>query len=166
MGYKGADMSLDPAVFRRAMGQFATGITVVTGRDPEGRPFGLTVNSFTSVSLEPPLVLFCLANRSELNAALGLTKRYAVSILSEEHEDLSNRFAKPGADRFAGLEMVEGEHGLPLVPGALAWLECRVTDVHPGGDHAIYVGEVLRIEVRPGRPLLYHASAYRRLPAG
>lgn len=158
-------MSFDTTGFRRAMGQFATGITVVTGRDPEGRPFGLTVNSFTSVSLEPPLVLFCLGTRSELNALLGLTKMYGVSVLSEEQEAWSTRFATPGADRFAGVETVDGAHGLPLVPGALAWLECRVADVVGGGDHSIYLGEVLSLEVRPGRPLLYHGSAYRRLAA-
>jgi len=156
-------MSIDTAAFRRAMGQFATGITVVTGRDPEGRPFGLTVNSFTSVSLEPPLVLFCLATRSELNGPLGQTKLYGVSILSEEQEEWSTRFATPGADRFAGAAVVEGPNGMPLVPEALAWLECRVVAAHPGGDHTIYVGEVLGLEVRPGRPLLYHGSSYRRL---
>jgi 3-hydroxy-9,10-secoandrosta-1,3,5(10)-triene-9,17-dione monooxygenase reductase component len=158
-------MSVDAGDFRRAMGQFATGITVVTGRDSEGRPFGLTVNSFTSVSLSPPLVLFCLATRSELNAPLGLTRRYGVSVLSEAQEEWSTRFATSGIDRFEGVEMVEGAQGLPLVPDALAWLECRVTDVHAGGDHSIYVGEVLSLEVRPGRPLLYHASGYRRLEA-
>lgn len=158
-------MSFDTAGFRHAMGQFATGITIVTGRDPEGRPFGLTVNSFTSVSLDPPLVLFCLATRSELNGPLGLTKMYGVSVLSEDQEDWSTRFAKPGADRFAGVETADGAHGLPLVPGALAWLECRVASVLAGGDHSIYVGEVLSIDVRPGRPLLYHGSAYRHLDA-
>lgn len=156
-------MSIDSKEFRRALGQFATGITVVTGRDPEGRPFGLTVNSFASVSLSPPLVLFCLATRSELNAPLRTTHLYGVSVLSEAQEQWSTRFATPGIDRFAGVEVVEGEHGLPLVPDALAWLECRVRDVHAGGDHSIYVGEVLRLSVRPGRPLLYHASGYRRL---
>jgi flavin reductase (DIM6/NTAB) family NADH-FMN oxidoreductase RutF len=156
-------MSLDTAAFRRAMGQFATGITVVTGRDGEGRPFGLTVNSFTSLSLEPPLVLFCLANRSELNAPLGQTRRYGVSVLSEEQEEVSTRFATPGIDRFADTPVVEGELGVPLIPEALAWLECQVSDIHPGGDHSIYVGEVRRLEVEPGRPLLYHASGYRRL---
>lgn len=156
-------MDIDSKEFRHALGQFATGITVVTGRDPEGRPFGLTVNSFASVSLSPPLVLFCLATRSELNAPLGATRRYGVSVLSEAQEEWSTRFATPGIDRFAGIETVEGEHGLPLVPDALAWLECRVADIYPGGDHSIYVGEVLRLSVRPGRPLLYHGSAYRRL---
>lgn len=158
-------MSVDAVEFRRALGQFATGITVVTGRDPEGRPFGLTVSSFTSVSLAPPLVLFCLATRSELNAPLGQTRLFGVSVLSEEQEGWSTRFATPGIDRFAGVEPVEAAHGVPLVPDALVWLECRVTDVYPGGDHSIYLGEVLRLEVRPGRPLLYHASGYRRLEA-
>ena len=158
-------MSLDTGEFRRALAQFATGIAIVTGRDPEGRPFGLTVNSFTSVSLQPPLVLFCLAASSELNAPLGHTRVYGVSVLSEDQQDWSTRFATPGADRFSGVELVDGEHGVPLVPGALVWLECRVSDIHPGGDHSIYVGEVLRLEARPGRPLLYHGSAYRHLAA-
>jgi 3-hydroxy-9,10-secoandrosta-1,3,5(10)-triene-9,17-dione monooxygenase reductase component len=159
-------MSIDSIEFRRAMGQFATGIAIVAGRDTDGRPFGLTVNSFTSVSLEPPLVLFCLANRSELNAPLASTRMYGVSVLAEDQQDWSTRFATPGADRFSGVELAGGPHGLPLVPGALAWLECRVAAIHPGGDHSIYLGEVLHLEARPGRPLLYHGSGYRRLAGG
>lgn len=158
-------MSIDSAEFRRAMGQFATGITIVTGRDAAGVPFGLTVNSFASVSLAPPLVLFCLDNRSDAKRGLADTGRYGVSVLSEDQEAWSARFARPGVDRFEGVTLEEGAHGVPLVPGALAHVECRVAAVHPTGDHAIYVGEVLRLRVDPGRPLLFHASGYRRLAA-
>lgn len=159
-------MSIDSADFRRALGQFATGITVVTTVDGQGRPYGLTVNAFSSVSLDPPLVLFCLNAGSEASAGLDGSGLFGVSILSEQHEHWSRHFARSGVDRFSGVELETGLHGLPLIPGALAWLECRVRAAHPAGDHTIYVGEVLRLEVRPGRPLLYHGSAYRRLDGG
>ena len=156
-------MSLDPFEFRRALGQFATGVTVVTTRDAEGRPQGLTLNAFCSVSLEPPLVLICVDHRCEANAGLAESGRFAVNVLSEAQEELSRRFAGGGPLKFAGLELPAGVSGLPLIPGALAALECHVVSSHAAGDHTIYVGEVERLEYRPGRPLVYHRSAYRRL---
>jgi len=159
-------MSFDSLEFRRALGQFATGVTVVTTRDAVGRPQGLTLNSFCSVSLEPPLVLICIDQRSEVNAALAASRAFSVSVLTEEQEDLSRRFASGGPLKFQGLELPVGESGLPLVPGALAHLECRLAASHPAGDHTLYIGEVERLSARPGRPLLYHGSAYRRLETG
>lgn len=156
-------MPVDPAGFRRALGQFATGITVVTTRDGDGSPLGLTVNAFCSVSLDPPLVLVCIDNRSEANAGLEATRSFGVSVLAEEQEAFSRRFAAPGREKFAAKDLHLGESGVALVPHALAQLECRVVASHPAGDHTVYMGEVLRLEVRPGRPLLYYGSGYRRL---
>ena len=156
-------MSLDQTAFRRALGQFATGITVVTTRDGNARPMGLTVNAFCSVSLEPPLVLICLDRRSEVNGGLVATGRFNVSVLREDQEDMSRRFAAGGPLKFEGIELPSGANGLPLVAGALAELECRLVAAHDAGDHTIYVGEVERLESRPGLPLVYHGSAYRRL---
>ena len=159
-------MPVDPADFRRALGQFAAGVTVVTTRDGKGRPLGLTVTAFSSVSLEPPLVLICVDHRSETHAGFRQDGRFGVSILAEEQEALSRRFAGGGPAKFEGLELEKGASGVPLIPGALAHLECRVMATHAAGDHTIYVGEVLSAQARPGRPLLYHDRDYRRLAAG
>jgi flavin reductase (DIM6/NTAB) family NADH-FMN oxidoreductase RutF len=156
-------MTFDGMAFRRALGQFATGITVVTTRDPAGQPQGLTVNAFCSVSLEPPLVLICVDRRSEANAGLGHTALFSVSVLSEEQEEISRRFASGGPLKFEGLALAMGTSGLPLIPGALATLECRLVASYPTGDHTIYIGEVEHLSSEPGRPLIYHGSAYRSL---
>jgi len=156
-------MPVDPADFRRALGQFAAGVTVVTTRDGQGRSLGLTVTAFASVSLEPPLVLICVDHRSEAHIGFRNPGLFGVSILAEGQEDLSRRFAAGGPAKFKGLELAKGTTGVPLIPGAIAHLECRVAATHDAGDHTIYVGEVLAVEVRPGRPLLYHDRDYRRL---
>ena len=156
-------MAIDAGAFRQGLAQFASGITVVTTRDGAGRPLGLTVSAFCSVSLEPPLVLACIDNRSGANAGLLASRVFGVSILSEEQEAFSRRFATPGREKFDARDLHTGETGVPLVPHALAQLECRLVAFHPEGDHTVYVGEVLKIEVRPGRPLLYHAGGYGRL---
>jgi 3-hydroxy-9,10-secoandrosta-1,3,5(10)-triene-9,17-dione monooxygenase reductase component len=159
-------MSLDAASFRRALGQFATGVTVVTTRDGAGHPLGLTVSAFCSVSLHPPLVLVCIDHRSEANAAMRESGLFAVNVLAEGQEDVSRRFAAPGRAKLKDFELHEGKHGLPLVPGALAHVECRVRSFHDEGDHAVWVGEVRTLSAHPGRPLLYHAGEYRRLAEG
>lgn len=159
-------MSIDAASFRRALGQFATGVTVVTTRDAAGHPLGLTVSAFCSVSLHPPLVLVCIDHRSEANAGMRESGRFAVNVLAEGQEDVSRRFAAPGRAKLEGFELHEGKHGLPLVPGALAHVECRVRSFHDEGDHAVWVGEVRTLSAHPGRPLLYHAGEYRRLAEG
>jgi flavin reductase (DIM6/NTAB) family NADH-FMN oxidoreductase RutF len=153
-------MSVDAASFRRTLGQFASGVTVVTTRDVSGRPHGLTVSAFCSVSLHPPLVLACIDQRSEANAAMRQSGLFGVSVLAEGQEDVSRRFAAHGRAKVEGFPFVDGRHGLPLVPGALAHLECRVRSFHEEGDHAVWVGEVRSLEVCPGRPLLHHAGAY------
>jgi len=156
-------MTVDAASFRRALGQFASGVTVVTTRDAAGHPLGLTVSSFCSVSLHPPLVLVCIDHRSDANAGMRESGRFAVSVLAEGQEDVSRRFATPGRAKTAGFPFAEGDHGLPLVPGALAHVECKVRSFHDEGDHAVWVGEVRSLAAHPGRPLLYHAGAYRAL---
>ena len=156
-------MSVDAASFRQSLGQFPTGVTVVTTRDASGQPLGLTVSAFCSVSLEPPLVLVCIDHRSEANRGLRESGRFAVSVLGEGQADVSRRFAAPGALKLEGFALLDGSDGLPLVPGALAHVECRVRSFHDEGDHAVWVGEVKRVAVHPGRPLLHHAGGYRRL---
>lgn len=156
-------MAVDAASFRRALGQFATGITVVTTHDAAGRRAGLTVNSFCSVSLDPPLVLICVDHRSDVDTALRPEGLFGISVLHEGQEEWSRRFASGGAAKFEGAPLVTGPHGTLLVPGAIAHLECRVRAGHPEGDHTIWVGEVLGLTTAPGRPLLFHGSAYRRL---
>lgn len=154
-------MSISAADFKRALGQFASGVTVVTTRDAGGTPLGLTVSAFCSVSLDPPLVLVSVDLRSETVRGFDESGLFAVSVLAEGQEAVSHRFAF-AAEKFGdGLE--HGAHGLPLVRGALAHLECRVAARHEAGDHLLYVGEVLRLQAHPGRPLLYHAGRYGRL---
>jgi flavin reductase (DIM6/NTAB) family NADH-FMN oxidoreductase RutF len=156
-------MSVDSASFRQALAQFASGVTVVTTRDAVGRPQGLTVSSFCSVSLEPPMVLVCVDRRSEAHMGFQASGIFGVSVLAEHQEAVSRRFAGGLDDKFEGQDLLPGVTGAPLIPGALAHIECRLVSAHPGGDHTIYVGEVENLSVFPGRPLLYHASGYRRL---
>jgi flavin reductase (DIM6/NTAB) family NADH-FMN oxidoreductase RutF len=158
-------MAIDQSRFRQALSQFATGITVVTTRDAVGVPLGLTVNAFCSVSLDPPLVLVSIDNRSEATAGLLASGVFGISILAEDQEDWSRRFAAGGPEKFAGVDLLAGLSGVPLIPGALAHVECRVASVYPGGDHTLYLGEVMDLNVAEGRPLLYHNRGYRRLDA-
>jgi flavin reductase (DIM6/NTAB) family NADH-FMN oxidoreductase RutF len=155
-------MPVDPAAFKTALSQFASGVTVVTTRDAAGRPLGLTVSAFCSVSLDPPLVLVSIANGSESHRGFRESGRFAISILAEGQRDVSKKFAW-GEDRFADLAVEVGSTDAILIPGAVAHLECLVRSAHPAGDHVLYVGEVERTLVQPGRPLLYHRGAYREL---
>jgi flavin reductase ActVB len=158
-----APLAVDAPAFRQALCQFASGVTVVTTQGPDG-PLGLTVTAFSSLSLDPPLVLVCIDRRSEAHAGFE-RGAFAVSLLAEGQEAISQRFACGGPAKFADGGLVTGESGLLLVPDALAHLECRVTAVLPGGDHVIYVGLVERARAREGRPLVHHARGYRRLEA-
>lgn len=158
-------MPIEPPLFRQALSQFASGITVITARDAGGRPYGLTVSAFSSVSLDPPLVLVSVDVKSDSHPGFREGRRFAVSILAEGQEEVSRRFAWKGGDRFAG-PMLDGQLGLPLVPGALAHLECEVLKAMDAGDHVVYLGQVLHASVQPGRPLVYHRGAYRRFEEG
>ncbi len=161
-------MAIDPSRFRQALCRFATGVTVVTTRDAAGTPFGLTVNAFCSVSLDPPMVLVSIDNRSDAGAGFRGPGLFAVSILAEHQEEWSRRFATPGPAKFQGVELLTGTTGVPLVPDALAHIECRVVHAYPGGDHTLYVGEVLELSLCDGdaAPLVYHDRNYRRLHPG
>src|SRR5439155_17952203 len=132
--------------FRQVMGNFATGITVVTTRDAKGNPYGLTVNSFTSVSLNPILVLVCLDNKLSGLQSFKNSKHFGISILSEHQEDLSRMFAKKDSERPASIYF-EGKLGIPLLRNAVAVMECEVVEVYPGGDHQIFLGRVEAAEV-------------------
>jgi flavin reductase (DIM6/NTAB) family NADH-FMN oxidoreductase RutF len=155
-------LAADPLAFRQALSQFAAGVTVVTTRCSDGTPRGLTVTAFCSVSLDPPLVLVSIDNRSEAHDGFA-EGVFAVSVLAEGQEEVSRRFSLPGAEKFASGECVTEASGLPLVRDALAYLTCRVVTSVPGGDHTIYVGQVEDARTREGRPLLYHGRGYRRL---
>ena len=155
-------LAADPLAFRQALSQFASGVTVVTTRCGDGTPRGLTVTAFCSVSLDPPLVLVSIDNRSEAHDGFA-EGAFAVSVLAEGQEDVSRRFALPGTEKFAAAECEMGASGLPLIPDALAHLTCRVVTAVPGGDHTVYLGRVEDVKVREGRPLVYHGRGYRRL---
>lgn len=158
-------MSVDPRQFRDAMGHFATGVTVLTTRH-EGALHGMTANSVTSVSLDPMLILVCLMKDARTALAIQAAERFAVNILTEGQDELSQRFARPGQDHFDGLELMEGPHGLPLLPDCLAHLAAKVTEIVPAGDHDVVFGEVDHVHVNPngGAPLLFFQGGYRKLP--
>ncbi|ATE61600.1 flavin reductase family protein [Thauera sinica] len=149
--------------FRDALGMFATGITVVTTRTPDGVPLGLTANSFNSVSLDPPLVVWSLARDASLRLPFEGCEYYAINVLAADQEALSNRFASRVDDRFAGLEVERGEGGVPLLTGCCARFVCRNTVRHPGGDHIVFIGEVVSFDREERPPLIYHGGVYRRL---
>lgn len=152
---------IDNRQFRDALGKFATGICVVTVAPEGGEPLGLTVNSFASVSLDPPLVLWSIQNNSECFDAFSRSQKFAVNILSAEQETHSMRYATRGGHALQAGHYAIGKTGSPRLKGALACLECRVWARYPGGDHQILVGEVEELETRPtGIPLLYHSGSY------
>ena len=146
--------------FRRVMGYFATGVTVVASLDREGGAVGLTVNAFTSVSLDPPLVLVCLHRDAYAHDPLLEAGHFGVSFLKEDQGALALRFSRDEpALRFRNLDLDEGPLGSPLLPGALAWVECEVSEVHPGGDHSIVVGRVVAGRSHEGEPLVFFRGA-------
>ncbi|MDR2689535.1 MAG: flavin reductase family protein [Azoarcus sp.] len=155
----------DVREFRNALGRFATGIAVVTLETSAGR-IGLTVNSFNSVSLTPPLVVWSLARTSPSLPAFEASQYYAINVLAVDQEEISNRFAGKQPDRFAGLELETGLGGAPLLSGVCARFQVRNTTRHDGGDHVVFIGEVERFDYDDSRePLLYFAGRYRRLDA-
>lgn len=154
----------DPRTLRDAMGCFATGVTIVTGLDAAGVPVGLTANSFTSVSLDPPLLLVCIANTAGTAPTLRSARHFGVNVLQIGQQPASNRFATRGEDRFASLPWAPGQTGVPLLGGSLVSFECQREAVHEAGDHFILVGRVVRAQFEPHRdPLLYFRGKYRRL---
>jgi flavin reductase (DIM6/NTAB) family NADH-FMN oxidoreductase RutF len=157
---------IDPIALRGVLGRFATGVTVVSTLDSDGEPCGLTVNSFTSVSLEPPLVLVCIDHRADNHAHLLGHGWFGISVLSESQEALSRRFASRERRKFDGLDQIRGHSGVPLLVGALAHLECRLVEAFEAGDHTILLGRVERLTQFGGRPLLFYGGAYHRIAPG
>lgn len=154
----------DQRTLRDALGSFATGVTVVTCVDAAGEPFGLTVNSFTSVSLEPPLLLVCIARNARCSPALVEAGHFAVNVLQTGQQPASIRFSTRDQDRFGTTPWSIGETGAPLLMESLAVFECERSAVHEGGDHDILVGRVVRASFDPNLdPLLYFRGRYRRL---
>jgi len=150
----------DARELRRVLGSFVTGVTVVTTIDHEGRAWGLTANSFSSVSLDPPLVLWSQATNAPSHQAFAAAERFAINILAEDQIGLSNRFATSGIDKFSGVEVDTGAGGVPLLRGCSAWLECTMASRLPGGDHVIFVGEVQAIRSNERRPLVFGSGQY------
>ena len=150
----------DPKEFRRALGMFATGVTIVTTTAADGTPIGITANSFNSVSLDPPMVLWSLANNARSLPAFSASEYWNVHILSNEQEALSNRFARAGEDKFSGLEMDTQPSGAPLLPGCSARFQCKSAFKYEGGDHTIFVGEVVQYDSCALPPLLYVTGGY------
>ncbi len=151
---------IDVRAFRNALGSFTTGVTVVTTRDKAGHDVGLTANSFNSVSLDPPLVLWSLAKSSNSLPAFMEAEHFGVHVLAADQEPLSNLFAKRGADKFGALDVRRGHGGIPLLDGCAARFECRTAYRYAGGDHEIFVGEVVLFEHFGRAPLVYHNGRY------
>jgi flavin reductase (DIM6/NTAB) family NADH-FMN oxidoreductase RutF len=159
--------SLNPVMFRRVAGAFTTGVTVITVEREPGLVHGMTANSFTSVSLDPLLVLVCVDQDARLLSYLKSQRRFGVSILREDQQALSEYFAKteqtPEEDASLGIRYKWTPSGIPLLDGTLAELACNVVAEHPAGDHTIFIGEVESMESYDGEPLLFHCGQYRRL---
>lgn len=152
--------AFDAREFRKALGTFATGVTIITTRAADGAPLGLTVNSFNSVSLNPPLVLWSLENSALSLPVFQQAQHWAVHVLSADQEELSGRFARRGANKFAGLALEQGIGDLPLLTGCTARFECRNAFQYDGGDHVIFVGEVQRFDRSDAPPLVFHGGRY------
>jgi flavin reductase (DIM6/NTAB) family NADH-FMN oxidoreductase RutF len=156
----------DELRFRQVMGNFTTGVAVVTSRTPDGRPCGLTANSVASVSLEPLLVLVCVDRAAASHACIVSGGAFALSILGRTDEPLARRFAADDrAARFDDVAYRTEVTGSPVLEDALAWLDCRVRDVHDAGDHSIVVGEVVACDAAEGDPLIFFRGEYRRIHA-
>jgi flavin reductase (DIM6/NTAB) family NADH-FMN oxidoreductase RutF len=156
------EASIDSARFRQVLGHFCTGVTVITAID-EGEPAGLAVGSFSSLSLDPPLVLFCADKGSSTFPKIRSAGRFCVNILAEDQEDVCRVFAAKGTDKFAGMGYRKSGTGSPILDGVLAWIDCEMGDVIEQGDHYVVVGRVKELEVmHEGGPLLFFRGGYGR----
>ncbi|HEX8618512.1 MAG TPA: flavin reductase family protein [Thermoanaerobaculia bacterium] len=155
-------MSIDEAQFKLAMSHFASGVTIVT-TEHEGRPYGMTVASFASLSLHPPLVLVCIEKSVKTHDAIAGAGAFGVSILAQTQQAVSGKFASKRDDKFDGVSVRRGELNVPLIEGATCTLECRLHTQLSGGDHTIFVGEVVDAQTTEDAPLVYYRSAYREL---
>jgi flavin reductase (DIM6/NTAB) family NADH-FMN oxidoreductase RutF/DNA-binding IclR family transcriptional regulator len=152
--------SFDSRELRQVLGSFVTGVTVITTVDAQSRPHGLTVNSFSSVSLDPPLILWSQSNTAPSHPVFSTAERFTVNILADDQVELSSRFARASADKFAGLPVATGLGGVPLLAGCAAHLECRRVHSYPGGDHTVFIGEVERVARHPRQPLVFGGGRY------
>ena len=159
-------MAIDARALRQVMGCFATGVTVITTLDQQGRPYGLTANAVTSLSLEPPLLLICVDRKAETFPHFFDSKVFVLNILAEDQEEISRRFATSGGDKFSGLVHRIGHLEPPILEGTLGHVECRIIETLEGGDHVVHIGRVEHAEAREGRPLLFFRGRYGRLADG
>jgi flavin reductase (DIM6/NTAB) family NADH-FMN oxidoreductase RutF len=156
-------MTIDTRELRNVLGCFATGVTVITTRDQSGEVFGITANAFTSVSLNPPLVLVCIDKNANCYFCFEQSGAFAVNILGRQQEDISRKFATKGIDKFQGIAWRPGKRGVPILEGAVAYVECQIVKSYDGGDHAIYLGEVVDAALSDGEPLLFFKGKYHSL---
>jgi flavin reductase (DIM6/NTAB) family NADH-FMN oxidoreductase RutF len=148
------------AQFRSALSQFATGVTVITACQADGSFAGVTINSFNSVSLDPPLVLWSLAHTASCMASFSAAPAYVINVLAGDQVELAQRFARPGEHRFESLAFSLSRHGVPVLAGSVAWFECRHRSRYSEGDHVIFVGEVERCHSHPHRTLGFHRGRF------
>jgi flavin reductase (DIM6/NTAB) family NADH-FMN oxidoreductase RutF len=159
-------INFDQRQFRDALGSFLTGVTIATTRQADGTPRGLTANSFTSVSLSPPLILFCIGRNSSSYSAFATADHFAIHVLAEDQRPLSDRFASKVADRFAGLAVQDGPMGSPLLDGCCAWFECKVHNRVEAGDHVVMLGEVVALSTAAKQPICYGQGGYVTMGLG
>ncbi len=157
-------MAIDERALRDALGGFCTGVTVVTAQTPEGERLGITVSSFNSVSLDPPLILFSLDLKALSIEGFRAAGSFAINVLSASQEDMCLQFAQPKGDKWAGVDFRYGETGAPILDGCVTTLDCRTYAIYDGGDHLIFVGEVVDIATDAAvQPLLYYRGRFHRL---
>ena len=159
-------IAMDTKKFRQAMGRFATGVTVITTNTHDGVPTGMTCNSFASVSLEPPLVLWSIARTSRNFVTFMAATNFAIHVLAEHQGELCKQFSMREGDRFAGLQMAVGVTGVPLLTDCYARYECQTFARYEAGDHVIVVGQVLAVAEQDGQPLLFHRGLFPKMVAG
>lgn len=158
------DTHVAPPLFRQLLGRFVTGVTVITARDAEGKPVGMTASSLASVSLSPPLISVCIDLSASAHDTLVEAENFVVNVLAEDQEELSRRFAQPQSTQdFDGIGWLDGDMGAPRLHGAVAHIECAREATWPGGDHTILLGRVISGAVGEGRPLVYYRGGYTGL---
>lgn len=156
-------MPIEKNQLRQVMGHFATGVTIITTFNKAGQMHGLTANAFTSVSLEPPLLLISVDKKAESYPAFEESKVFTVNILADEQEALSRKFAVSGGNKFEGVAYRKGGNGAAILDGTLAHIECTLYAAYEGGDHSLYLGEIQEAEVREGKPLVFYRGGYRAI---
>jgi flavin reductase (DIM6/NTAB) family NADH-FMN oxidoreductase RutF len=149
--------------FRATMSRVASSVSVVTTRDSAGKPHGLTVSAFCSLSAEPPMVLACIHKKTGSHYAFFERQAFVVNVLADDQHEVSQQFASPADDKFNGIETEESIDGLPKITGCIATLECRIVETHDGGDHTILVGSIERTTIADGMPLMYFRGGYGKI---